>query len=173
MFGVWPMFKNKHIITALIVAPILSVIAYLSVDYFVSERPHQARIGQSYELVQLPNCRYASGQCGLKNGNFKVVVTGESDGEGGLSLQLESVFALDEAYVSIVSQPDMDAAPVAMLPTSDERKSWQLNLYAPNAIQQYLHLAVTTDGAVYYAESGMTFLNYETSFKKDFRQQDE
>lgn len=169
MFGSELMFKNKHVITALIVTPILSVMGYFAADYFVSERPHQAKSGHSYQLVQLPNCRYASGQCGLKNGNFKVVVTGDAEQSGGLSLSLESEFALDNVYVSVVSEVDKDEAPMQMKTLSDDRKSWQVSLFAANAIEQSLHLAVTTGGVIYYAETGMTFLNYETSFEKDFR----
>ena len=167
------MLKNKHIITALIVAPILSIMAYFATDYVVSERPHQAQSGQSYQLVQLPNCRYESGKCGLKNGNFKVVISGDADKDGGLSLRLASEFALDEAFVSVVKDAEQESKPVPMKAVGDDQKSWQLNLFVPNAAEQFLHLAVTADGAVYYAESSMVFLNYETSFHKDFRNQEE
>ncbi|MGY0646152.1 MAG: hypothetical protein ACW7DN_16410, partial [Paraglaciecola chathamensis] len=62
------MFKNKHIITALIVTPLLAIAGYFATDYIVSERPQQAQQGGQYQLAALPNCRYASGKCGLKNG---------------------------------------------------------------------------------------------------------
>lgn len=172
MFGSELMFKNKHVITALIVTPILAVIGYFAADYFASERPQQAKAGESYQLVPLPNCRYASGKCVLKNGNFKVVITGDAEESGGLSLRLESAFALDDVYVSVVSEPDMDEAPMQMKSLSDDRKHWQVAMFVPNAIEQSLRLVVTTDGAVYYAESGMPFLNYETSFDKDFRKKE-
>jgi len=172
LFGHELMFKNKHIITALIVTPILSLMGYFAADYYVSERPHQAKSGESYQLVQLPNCRYASGQCGLKNGNFKVTVTGDATDSGGLSLRLESEFSLDEVYVSVVNSAEEQEAPTQMKSLSDDRKNWQVSLFVPNATERLLRLAVTSAGAIYYAESGMAFLNYETSFHKDFRKQD-
>jgi flagellar basal body-associated protein FliL len=164
------MFKNKHIIIALIVTPILAVIAYVAVDFFVSERPQQAESGGQYQLVQLPNCRYASGQCGLKNGNFKLIVTGVAD-SGGLVLKVESVFSLDEASVSVVKDPVETVGPKAMLPVTADGKEWRVNLVVIDPDKQYLRLAVTVEDAVYYAETAMPFLHYETSFKKDFRPQ--
>ncbi len=162
------MFKNKHVITALIVTPILAVIGYFATDYFVSERPHQAKQGGQYQLVQLPNCRYASGQCDLKNGNFKVVVTGRED-DGRLLLNLESVFVVDEVYVSVVKDPSDTVGPTRMQPVDDLGKRWQVRLPVVAPEQQYLRLVVAAKGAMYYAETTMPFLNYETSFKKDFR----
>lgn len=161
------MFKNKHVITALIVTPVLAVMGYFATDYLVSEPPHQAKHGEQYQLIQLPNCRYASGQCGLKNGNFKLTVTSRIDNNGGLSLYLESVFALSEAFIAVLGDPSERALPTAMQPFSDDGKKWQLRLYAPDP--QYMRLVVTTEGVAYYAESGMAFLNYETSFTKDLR----
>ena len=164
------MFKNKHIIIALIVTPILAVIAYFAVDFFVSERPQQAEPGGQYQLVQLPNCRYASGQCGLKNGNFKLIVTGVAD-SGSLVLKVESVFSLNEAYVSVVKDPVETVGPKAMLPVTADGKEWRVNLVVIDPDEQYLRLAVTVEDAVYYAETAMPFLHYEASFKKDFRPQ--
>lgn len=163
------MFKNKHIVTALIVTPILAIGGYFATDYIVSERPQQARAGGQYQLVQLPNCRYASGECGLKNGNFKIVVTGKTGDDGVLSLQLTSVFALDDARVSVVRDLAEIVGPGLMKSVSADGKIWQADLQVIDAGEQFLRLAVMADGAVYYAETAMPFLVYETSFKKDFR----
>ena len=64
------MFKNKHFIVALLIAPILAIIAYFGVDIAVSEKPHAAKKGQSYKLVSKSNCRYTSGLCDMENGEF-------------------------------------------------------------------------------------------------------
>jgi hypothetical protein len=56
-------FKNKHVITSMIVAPILAIISYFTVDYYVAEVPHKAKQGQSYKMLVKPNCRWASGAC--------------------------------------------------------------------------------------------------------------
>jgi len=65
---------NKHLIIAMIVAPILAVIAYYGVDRVVSETPHKAVKGQSYPLAAKSNCRYKSGECTLKNGDISLTI---------------------------------------------------------------------------------------------------
>lgn len=40
------MFKNKHFILALLIAPILSIIAYFGTDMALSEKPHAAKEGK-------------------------------------------------------------------------------------------------------------------------------
>jgi hypothetical protein len=147
----------------------LAVLGYFSMDYIVSERPHQAVAGGNYQLVQLPNCRYASGKCELKNGNFKVVVTGETEIDGGLRLHLESVFPLDTAHVSVVYTPSEIIEPVAMELSSDDGTTWHVDMMVSNPQEQFLRVAVSANEAIYYAETKMPFLQYETSFHKDFR----
>ncbi|NOQ87942.1 MAG: hypothetical protein GQ550_03380, partial [Gammaproteobacteria bacterium] len=50
--------KNKHLILAMFVAPVLAIIAYSSVDTIVSEQPQAAMQGSSYKLAAKSNCRY-------------------------------------------------------------------------------------------------------------------
>ena len=66
------MWKNKHVILAMLIAPVLAIIAWFSVDYFVAERPHEARPGASYPLVAKPNCRRLSERCDLVNEDFRL-----------------------------------------------------------------------------------------------------
>lgn len=63
-------FKNKHVVAAMIITPVLAIIAFIATDKVVSEKPHTAKVGESYELIARSNCRYTSGVCTLKNGNF-------------------------------------------------------------------------------------------------------
>ena len=69
------MFKNKHVIIAMIVAPILSILAWFAVGQFTGEQPQVAQPGQSYPLVEKSNCRYESGACDLENQDFKVRIS--------------------------------------------------------------------------------------------------
>lgn len=64
------MFKNKHFILALLIAPILSIIAYFGTDMALSEKPHAAKEGETYKLASKSNCRYTSGLCDMENGDF-------------------------------------------------------------------------------------------------------
>jgi len=85
-------FKNKHVITAMIVAPILAIVSYYAVDLMVKEQPKAAVEGQAYKLIAKSNCRYSSGACDLVNGDFKSTVT-VAQGAGFNTLQITSVNA--------------------------------------------------------------------------------
>lgn len=89
------MFKNKHFIVALLIAPILSIIAYFGTDMAVSEKPHAAKEGQSYKLVSKSNCRYTSGLCDMENGDFKVKFRSEKLTNENLELSLHSAHSLE------------------------------------------------------------------------------
>ena len=65
-------FKNKHLVVAMLVAPILAILAWYAIDVLVGEKPRPAEEGQSYPLAEKPNCRYGSGACGLKNADFEL-----------------------------------------------------------------------------------------------------
>jgi hypothetical protein len=164
------MFRNKHLIAALLIAPILSIISYFAVDYMVSEKPHQAVAGNAYPLVEKPDCRYESGQCGLKNGDFQVELTAEHVGKGQLRLRLSSVHPLDNAGIAIVTSDDDQQQPVAMTSTTTATEWVAMVPYqGDNPEQQRLRIALSANGAFYYAESSLAFIDYETSYHKDFR----
>lgn len=61
MSTVTRLLTNKHVVIAMLVAPVLAVIAYFAVDASVSEPPKAAQPGQSYPLAVRSNCRYTSG----------------------------------------------------------------------------------------------------------------
>ena len=75
---------NRHFVIALIVAPILAIIAWFAVDKLVAPPPVAAQPGQSFKLIAKPNCRYDSGQCELVNGDVRVKL--EPTPEGQLKL---------------------------------------------------------------------------------------
>lgn len=165
------MFKNKHVIAALLIAPILSIISYFAVDSMVSEKPRQAESGQAYPLAEKPNCRYESGLCGLKNGDFQVELTAEPAGKGKLRLRLSSAHPLDNAGVAIVSGNEEQRTPVAMTSNTQSATEWiaMVPYEGDNPNQQRLRIALSANGTFYYAESSLAFIDYETSYHKDFR----
>ena len=58
---------KKHVIAAMLIAPILALIAYFGVDYLVREKPLAVQPGGHYKLNVKPNCRWESGRCTLVN----------------------------------------------------------------------------------------------------------
>ena len=51
------MWKDKHVVMAMIVAPILAIFAWVGVDYIVAEKAQPAEPGSMYPLVARSNCR--------------------------------------------------------------------------------------------------------------------
>lgn len=167
------MFKNKHIIVAMIVAPILAVIAYLATDSLVGEKPHKAEEGQSYSLVALPNCRYPSGHCTMKNSGFQLDIQITQAGANLLSLNLTSLHPLQGAKVAIVGNTDEMVAPTDMSATDDTARNWTVDVSGAIHPQSRLQLVAAAGGAFYFGEAGLTFIDYETAFGKDFRHHEE
>lgn len=163
------MLKNKHFIVALLVAPILAVISYFAVDYMVTERPQPAKTGMAYRLVAMPNCRYASGVCGFKNGDFEVELRLANISDDNVVFSLVSNFPLRGAKFSLASSENKFVAPLAMLQESQDRKSWTLETNAEFSETSLVRLVVASGGSRYFAETGVEFINYETSYHKDFR----
>ncbi len=63
---------NKHVVIAMLMAPVLALISYFAVDKLMADPPQAAVSGESYRLIEQSNCRYNSGQCALINGNFEL-----------------------------------------------------------------------------------------------------
>ncbi len=163
------MFKNKHVVVAMIVAPILAVIAYFAVDLVVGEKPKQAQAGQSYSLAALPNCRYPSGHCTLKNGNFAIDLKAQEVGVNVLTLQLTSKYPLQGAKAALVEDVKQAGEPIDMQAGDTDGLNWSIELEGQQTDAAMIRLVVAAEGALYFGEAGLAFVNYETSFGKDFR----
>jgi hypothetical protein len=163
------MFKNKHIIAALIITPILAIIAYFSVDYIVSEKPQKAEIGASYKLLEKPNCRYESGHCGLKNGNFEVDIDVELLDESYMNLTLVASFPLQGVKLALVDSPEEEGTPRDMVADNNEHTAWVIMLPQPGTATSRIRMVLSAEGSVYYGDTATTFMVYKTGFEKDFR----
>lgn len=167
------MFKNKHIITAFIVTPILAVLGYFAVDAVVSEKPHVAEAGSSYMLAELPNCRYSSGICGLKNGEFKINLSTEWLDDARMELYIDSIAPLEGAKVALIydAKTDQNMPPQDMLQKDESGMKWvlPLSLSRLDHDQSRLRIVVSSNDVMYFGDASMKFTVYETTFEKDFR----
>ena len=154
------MFKNKHVVVAMLVAPVLSILAWFAVDYFVSERPHAAKTGGTYQLIAKSNCRYDSGQCDLANGDFELTLRPTEIGESMITLDLESRFALQQATAGLVND-GMEADPSGMVSSGAGATRWSTLLARPTSDKSTLRVAVVAQGATYYAEVPIVFMRLE------------
>lgn len=149
--------KDKHVVIAMAMAPVLALIAYFGVSALIGEDSLPAQSGQSYKLVEKPNCRYASGQCGLKNGDFELTLDFEQLGGGRLLLSLASVHPLDGVLLAVVESEDDETPPVAMRATSADGMGWSLEVVAANPETQRMRLVATSNQAYYFGDAALKF----------------
>ena len=155
------MFTNKHVVVAMLVAPVLAIMAWFAVDHFVGERPHAAQPGATYTLIAKSNCRYDSGQCDLVNGDFEITLRATAVTSDGVDLELVSKHTLEGATIGLVA-PELQEAPAQMAPTDANATRWTAALRRPPDLAASLRVAVVADGATYYAEVPVVFLQLET-----------
>jgi hypothetical protein len=151
------MFKNKHVVVAMLVAPVLAILAWFAVDYFIGERPHAAKEGAAYTLIAKSNCRYESGQCDLENSDFKLSIRPTSITAEGVQLELTAVFPLQSATLGLIN----DGTPAEASPMDAdgaEALVWTARIDRPHNEDSIIRVAVTADGAVWYAEIPTIFL---------------
>lgn len=158
------MFKNKHFLIALLIAPILSLIAYFGTDLALSEKPHAAKEGETYKLAAKSNCRYTSGLCDMENGEFKVQFRSDKLTGQGLDLSLKSAFPLEGVKLSIVADQEGAAQPLDMQATDSTGKYWHISVAKPASAENWLRVAIQSDGTLYYGETQTAFVKYETLF---------
>ena len=151
------MFKNKHVVIAMLVAPVLAIMAWFAVDYFVGERPHAAKPGSAYTLVAKSNCRYASGQCDLENADFKLTIRPEMVSASSVALTLTASHGLQSAAMGLV-EGDNTQPPAPMTRTDDTGTEWQGLLPGPGSDDATIRVAVTANDATWYSEVPVVFL---------------
>jgi hypothetical protein len=162
-------WKNKHVVIASLMAPVLALIAYFGINAIVGEDPHAAEAGQSYQLVAKPNCRYSSGECGLKNADFELTLNFERLGGNRLLLKLRSAHALDGVLMAQAAIEEDEEQPVEMRPVGKDGLNWSLEMEDVDPENHRLHLVVSSNGSLYYGDAAMKFMLAETADDKKFR----
>ncbi|MDJ0794251.1 MAG: hypothetical protein QNI98_08390 [Woeseiaceae bacterium] len=152
------MFKNKHMIVAMLVAPVLAIMAWFAVDYFVAERPHAAKPGSAYTLIAKSNCRYASGQCDLENADFKLSIRPGMVSASSVALTLTASHELQSAAIGLFNG-DEEQASAPMTRTDDAGTEWQGLLPSPGSDESRIRIAVTANGAIWSADVPVVFIS--------------
>ena len=145
-------FTNKHVVIALIVAPILAILAWFAVGQFAGEKAQPAAAGKSYPLVEKSNCRYDSGHCDLENEEFKLALELE-----GLALVLRSAHALQGVLIT-VGHPEQNLPPQAMTATDSEGMSWRYPMTAVPGTDERIHLVASTAENAYFGDVATLFI---------------
>lgn len=147
------MWKNKHIVVALLVAPVLALIAWFAVDGLVAEQPHAAVAGASYKLVEKPGCRYAGGDCVLVNGDFRLQLTASKTGR----LTINGSHALSSVMIAADTGSVSLEKPLSMTKVNDQGQVWQLDLDDVHPELQ-LRVLASAGRASYFAETTLAFM---------------
>lgn len=150
------MFTNKHVVIALIVGPILAILAWIGVGQIAGEKAAAAISGQSYPLVEKSDCRYESGHCKLENEDFKLVLRLEQRGIDTV-LVLESVHALEGVLMS-VADPGSETSPSAMRASDAKNREWVIPLEELPTPQQRLYLVASSGGVQYFGDTATLFI---------------
>ena len=158
-------WKNKHIVIATLMAPVLALIAYFGVNSLLSEEPHAAIAGQSYQLAEKPNCRHSGGLCGLRNGDFELKLRFEVLANGRMLLKLESLHPLDGVLLALVENEASDEPPVDMRPIGDDGLNWSLDIGYPDPVSHRLHLVASANQALYFGDAATKFTIEYSAFQ--------
>ncbi|OOE50218.1 hypothetical protein [Salinivibrio kushneri] len=167
MSTVTRLLTNKHVVIAMLVAPVLAVITYFAVDASVSEPPKAAQPGQSYPLAVRSNCRYTSGFCQLENGDMKLKLESQGGENNRLTLRLVSELPLEGAQIGLT-----DITPQTMQIRDETGTTWTVTLPAPSSEETQIRLAVSMKGSHYYAETPVTFIEHKTFYTEHQQSQD-
>jgi len=151
------MFTNKHVVVAMLVAPVLAIMAWFAMDYFIGERPHAAEDGAIYTLIAKSNCRYDSGQCDLENSDFTLSIRPVSLTTSSVQLEVTSAFPLQSAALGLVDN-GAELLPAPMNPTAEDGLRWTAQISRPTRADAEIRIAVTAQGATWFAEVPVVFL---------------
>ena len=154
-------WKNKHVVVATLAAPVLGIVSYFGVGAIFGEKPEPAEAGQSYQLVEKPNCRYNSGQCGLKNVDFELTLSFERLGSDRLLLKLFSENPLDGVKLAVVENSTDEEQPLDMRPSGDDGLNWSIEIPLPDPERDRLHLVALTMQTLYFGDVATKFTSSE------------
>jgi len=152
------MWSNKHVIIAMLVAPVLAIIAWFGVDYLVAEQAQPAEQGGMYRLVARSNCRYDSGQCDLANNDLKMSIRPTDLQASRTILSLESEFVLEQVRFALVIGANEVLGNAAQTQTPEGETLWVINIPAHADPEAVLRVAVTVQQSVYFAEVPVVFM---------------
>ena len=151
------LFTNKHVVVAMLVAPVLGILAWFSVDYFIGERPHAAKAGASYALVAKPNCRRLSDGCELVNEDFQLTVKVTDFDRSGAEVVLTSVLPLSRVAIGVANAGVEDDPPKALERSDAEGQRWRGRVGGSLDADTKLRVAAIADDSSFYAEVPVTF----------------
>jgi hypothetical protein len=132
----------------MIIAPILAVISWFAVDYYVKETPHKLKAGGNYKLQVKPGCRWGSGVCELTNNEVKFRLTATQNNYN-TTILLHSSIELTGVQVALTSSAtDITTRPSAMFSSDNVNYAINVDSIGDN---QFLQLIMAHGDTLFYA----------------------
>jgi len=160
-------FKNKHVLVALVVAPILAVLAWFATGMLVDEKGHTMKDGSLYTLNVKSNCRWESGKCTLKNEDIVIDITGKYTSYT-LEIAMKSSVALSDIKLAY----DKNDKPKSFV-YDNNTELWTGVLDLKHKAE-FINAVFIINNTVFYAQFPTTFLNpkdREFEFEKEYEQE--
>jgi len=157
------MWKNKHVVIAMIVAPILAILAWFAVGSMVGEKAQVAEPGAAYPLVARSNCRWASGECELANNDLQMTILPLELGAQYTRLSLDSEFPMTQATFALLLNGNEVVASAEYDTAADAPAQMTVTIPAFADPEAMLRDAVTVHESVYFAEVPVVFMRPEAS----------
>lgn len=157
------MWRNRHVVTALLVAPILALIAYFAVDAMLSPDAEALVAGSSYPLKEHSNCRRAGGQCTLSNNDLRLeLIVRRAAGRLEVHVRLNQQAEL--LLLAQLLESGQELGPYQLSSDiTDEAKtheSYSASLDAPSDLRG-LRLVAVVGGANFFAAPSAAFFGDE------------
>ncbi|MHA7816605.1 MAG: hypothetical protein ACX93N_09025 [Pseudohaliea sp.] len=146
------MLRNRHVLIALLVTPVLALLAWFGVGQLAGEKPAPAEPGRAYPLVEQPNCRYASGACDLRNADLELHIR-LGDGREP-KVTVTSSHPLERVQLAHAREAGNDL-PGDLARVAEGR--WEGQLRARPVEGDRLRLVAQGAGAFYYGEVATAF----------------
>lgn len=156
------MFTNRHVVVALLVTPLLAVLAWFAVGHWFEEVAQPAEAGRAYPLVAQSNCRYESGQCDLRNGDMRLALT-VAQSASVLQLSLNAEHRLESAHIGVAHEQgeaaqDQSVAPQALQRVTADGRLWRIQLEEQSVNARQLFVVVSANGTRWYGQTSTAFL---------------
>jgi hypothetical protein len=150
-------WKDKHVVMASVMAPVLGLVAYFGMGALIGEKPQPAEAGKSYQLVEKSNCRYNSGLCGLKNVDFELTLSAEPLEAGRLLLKLHSENPLDGVKVALIENSTDETLPLDMQASGSDGLDWSMDIEIPDPERDRLRVVASSRQILYFGDVATKF----------------
>lgn len=149
------LITDRHLLIALLVAPLLAVLAWFATDALISEKAKPAQAGEDYRLLPKSNCRYASGVCDLVNEDMHLELSVSSG--SSTRLELRASHGLSMAVISI-GGTDSGAEPMPMRQLDYDGLRRIMPVTVNSSDTELLRLVVVAGQSRYYAQTSVGFI---------------